>query len=171
MILIISTCNEKFHELEFVKPIEDILSKNKIPFQVKNYKDITKKDLENSGRVIISGTSLKDNEFLNNLKYFKWIKNYEKPILGICSGSHIIGLTFGYELKKNTQIGLKKINIKDSFLGLKGEKQVYHLHNFKVLPDIWKSKTKDIYCVLFHPEVRNKELIVYFINKINSFNL
>ena len=38
-ILIISTCKEKLHELEFVKPIEKILLKNEIQFSTINYKN------------------------------------------------------------------------------------------------------------------------------------
>ena len=47
MILIINICKEKLHELEFVKPIESILRKNKINFKTKNYKEIKKKSLKN----------------------------------------------------------------------------------------------------------------------------
>jgi len=66
----------------------------------------------------------------------------------------------GYKLKKNKQIGLKEINIKKEFLGVKGKIQAYHLHQFHVLPDLFKKD--NIYATLFHPEVRNKEIIENF---------
>ena len=72
MILLINICNEKLHELEFVKPIEDILNKNNIEFKTKHYSKIIKNDLK-SDKIIICGTSLKDNDFLKNLKYFEWL--------------------------------------------------------------------------------------------------
>ena len=159
MILLISTCKEKLHKLEFVKPIQDIVKKD---FKTIHYSKLTQKELEKSNKIIICGTSLKDNQFLKDIKKFSWIKSYNKPILGICAGSHLIGLIFGYKLKRKTEIGLKRINIKKEFLGIKGERQVYHLHNFQVLPELWKHKSKPIYATLFHPEVRNKELIVNF---------
>ena len=106
MILIVQICKEILHYLEFVKPIEDVLRKNNIEHEIVRYKNLTKKKLSQSEKVIISGTSLKDNKFLENIEHFKWIKEYDKPILGICGGMHIIGLLFGGELKKKQEIGL-----------------------------------------------------------------
>ena len=67
MILIISICKEKLHELEFVKPIEDILKNNNAKFATKHYSKISKADLQRADKIIICGTSLKDNEYLQNL--------------------------------------------------------------------------------------------------------
>ncbi len=161
MILLINICKEKLHFYEFVKPIEDILSKNKIRFFTKHYKEIDKKDLEKADKIIICGTSLKDNEFLNYMDKFQWIKDYKKPIFGICGGAHVIGLILGNKLKKIKEIGLKKIFIKN-FLGINEEREVYHLHQFYVLPEIYNKG--NIYATLFHPEVRNKDIIVNFCN-------
>ncbi len=187
MILIIDICKEKLHYLEFVKPICDILDNNKIKYFVKDYKKITKKDLKGCSKFIICGTSLYDNEFVKNIKKFKWIMDFDKPILGICGGMQIIGLLFGGELKKKTEEGknllLKKTEIgfykevfNKNFLGLFGEVEVYHLHNnylkfnnkmFEIynggnIAQAIKHKEKEIYGVLFHPEVRNKDLIMRF---------
>ena len=159
MILIVNICSEKLHYYEFVKPIEDILKKNNFKFFMKNYLKITEKDLKKADKIIICGTSLKDNKFLKNVKKFNWIKSSKKPILGICGGAHIIGLVSGYELKEKKEIGFKKIQIKN-FLGINDEREVYHLHQFYVLPEIYKNKK--IYATLFHPEVRNKEIIANF---------
>ena len=158
MILLINICKEKLHFYEFVKPVGEILIKNKIKGFIRHYSCLTKKDLEKADKIIICGTSLRDNEFLEKIDKFSWIKNYKKPILGICGGSHIIGLTLGKELKKQKEIGLKEINI--DFLGVKGKKQVYHLNQFHVLPETFNRN--NIYATLFHPEVRNKEIIVNF---------
>jgi GMP synthase (glutamine-hydrolysing) len=179
MILIISTCKNKFHELEFVKPIEDILKANNIKFQTKHYSQISQKDINNSNKIIISGTSLTDNEFIksDNLKKFSWIRTYNKPILGICAGAHIIGLTFGGNLKSKKQIGMIKITFNKEFLGIKDLQEVYNLHglyvDFKKLkdfdiyaenqcPQAIKHKKLPIYCTLFHPEIRQKEMIINF---------
>ena len=135
---------------------------NGFSYKTKHYKKIGQKDIINASKIIICGTSLKDNEFLKNTKEFSWIKNYEKPLLGICGGAHIIGLTLGYKLKKGEEIGLKPFEIKKEFLGIKpGRKiNVYHLHQFKVLPEVFKKD--NLYATLFHPEVRNKNIIVEF---------
>lgn len=160
MILIINICKEKIHYLEFVKPIEEILKNQNIKFFTKNYLKLKNLDIEKVDKVIICGTSLRDNEFLKHLDKFQWIKNYRKPIFGICGGAHIIGLILGYKLEKNKKIGFKELNFKEDFLGIKGKHEVYHLHQFYVLPEVFHKK--NIYATLFHPEVRNKNLIEKF---------
>jgi len=173
MILVINVCAEKLHYFEFVKPIEDILVKG---FVTKNYFDVNDEDLKKAKKVIICGTSLKDDIFIEAIDRFDWIKDFDKPILGICAGFQIIGMTFGGKLKKKLEIGYFKEKFRKEFLGLKGEQEVYHLHNnyvkfnsdFEVFSG-WevaqavKHKSKDVYGVLFHPEVRQKEMVLNFI--------
>lgn len=175
MILIIQICNRKFHYLEFIKPIEDVLQRNGIEFESIHYKKFTEEIISRAEKIIISGTSLKDNEFLEDLDDFNWIREFNKPILGICGGMHILGLIFNGELKKQQEIGLTDIKFKEEFLGINGNKQVYELHNLYVeskefdifaesknCPQAIKHKQKPFYGVLFHPEVRNKDLLINF---------
>jgi len=177
MILLIQICKETFHYFEFVKPIEDILNKMGVEFVSINYKDVSEEILSQADKVIICGTSLKDNGFLDDVNDFFWIKNFDKPILGICGGMHILGLVFDGELKKQQEIGLTEIEFNKEFLKMKGVKEVYELHNnyvesnaFNVFasseycPQAIKHKHKPCYAVLFHPEVRNKEIIENFVN-------
>jgi len=161
MILVINICKEKIHYLEFVKPIEDIIKDNNTNFLTKNYLELNNSDIKKADKIIICGTSLRDNEFLEHLNKFKWIKEYKKPIFGICGGAHLIGLILGYKLEKNKKIGFKELNFKEEFLGFKGKHQVYHLHQFYVLPEVFHKK--NIYATLFHPEVRNRGIIEEFV--------
>ncbi|VVB80531.1 GMP synthase [glutamine-hydrolyzing] subunit A [uncultured archaeon] len=183
MILLVSVCKEKLHELEFVKPIEDTLRKEKIPFFTKHYVELSKGDLANASKVIICGTSLQDNEFARrvNLKCFNWIRDFNKPLLGICAGMQIIGLVNGGKVKKKTEIGFFNEKFDQSFLALNGFQEVWHLHNNSInfsklknfdvvcsgngISQAVKSREKEIYGVLFHPEVRNKNLILEFVKK------
>lgn len=172
MILLINICKEKLHYYEFVKPIEEILNKEKI--KIIHYQSLKKKDLEKADKIIICGTSLKDNQFIRDKEFFQWIKDFKKPLLGICGGMQLIQLIHGGILNKNQEIGFYEEDFKISFLGLKGKKQVYHLHNnYVTLPKEFNLyagskkipqaiKYKNTYGVLFHPEVRNKELIENF---------
>lgn len=172
MILLISTCKEKLHELEFVKPAEKIVGK----CFIRKYSEVSSEDLEKASKIIICGTSLKDNDYLENLNKFEWIKYFDKPILGICAGSHIIQFIFGGIKENIKEIGEIKINFEKKFLGLGGEIKVYVLHqNFVNCPDFEvygkskkcvhavKHRKKEIYGVLFHPEVYNSELISEFL--------
>lgn len=160
MILIINICKEKLHELEFVKPIEDILRNQNIKFFTKHILELKNSDIEKADKIIICGTSLKDNDFLMHLDKFSWIKSTNKKILGICGGAHIIGLALGQSLRKKKEIGLKDFVLRKEFLGSIGKLQVYHLHQFYVLPEVFHKD--NIYATLFHPEIRNKNLIVNF---------
>jgi len=177
MILLIQICNQRFHYFEFVKPIEDVLKKNKKELVSIHYKKTIDEHIKKAEKIIITGTSLKDNGFIDDIDRFKFIKKYKKPILGICGGMHILGLIFNGELKKQQEIGLTEINFKQEFLGLKSKIEAYELHNFfsvsdefiiyaesKNCPQAVKHKKYPFFGVLFHPEVRNREIIVNFAN-------
>jgi GMP synthase (glutamine-hydrolysing) len=176
MILIVLIYNENIHFLEFVKPIEDILVRNNISFKSMHYKNLTDEIISSANKIIIPGTSLKDDKFFDDIKLFKWIKDFKKPILGICGGMHILGLIFNGKLNMQQEIGFTKISIRDDFLGFYGTILGYELHNYyvesadfdtfaqsKKCPQAIKHKSKPFYGVLFHPEVRNRKLIVNFI--------
>ena len=174
MILILNICKEKLHYFEFVKPVEDILNGVGGEFTTVNICDLNL-DL-NFDKIIICGTSLKDNSYLDI--DLSLIKSTTVPVLGICGGFQKICLEFGATLQKETEIGFYKENFTKEFLGLTEEQEVYHLHNnYVTLPDEFESftdskitqavkhKAKEIYGTLFHPEVRNKNLILEFVKK------
>ena len=177
MILIINICKEKLHYFEFVRPIEKILEKKDINFYTKHYTKFTDKDLK-ADKIIICGTSLIDKDYIENINLFKWIDFYNKPILGICAGMQILFKHFKGELSEKKEIGLKDIRFKKEFLGFKGKIKAYQLHklsvdtnekfesfayspNSKTIQAI-KHKNKSFYGILFHPEVRNKKIILNF---------
>ena len=178
MILVIDTCAEKLHSLEFTRPIEDILKKAGYKIVTKHYSAIRSQDLAYAEKIIICGTGLMDNKVSEDSSMFGWIKTIGKPLLGICAGMQLIGTAFGGRMKKKTEIGFYKEHFK-SFLGLKDEESVYHLHNYYVsfdkkkfeffskepIPQAVKHKTKEIYGVLFHPEVSQKQMILEFAKK------
>src|SRR3989338_11424538 len=187
MILIINVCKEKLHYYEFVKPIEDILKKMKVKSFTRHYKKMKKGYWGNAKKIIICGTSLKDNEFLKKDIRF-WRRNI--PILGICAGMQMIQIAeeldrqvreldirnnLNHLIKKKTEIGYYHEDFKKKFLSLSGKHEVYHLHNNYLplpkdfeqfnsgkIPQAIKHKTKPIYGVLFHPEVRNRKMIEEF---------
>lgn len=176
MILLIQICKEKFHYFEFVKPIENIIKKTKTEFVSIHYKDLTDDIIFKSKKIIICGTSLRDNSFLDDIEDFMWLKNYDKPVMGICAGMHILGLVYNGKLHKRQEIGLTRIKFKKDFFGMKESEEVYELHNFYVSSKECRTiaeskncsqaveyKNKPFYAVLFHPEVRNKEIIRNFI--------
>jgi GMP synthase (glutamine-hydrolysing) len=183
MILIINICKEEMHYHEFVKPIEDILKGKEEPFMTRRYTKVGKKDLESCHRIIIAGTSLKDISYSKDFARFRFLKSYVKPVLTICGGMQILCMVYGCKLSKGMEIGLKRISFNSEFLGITGQREVYELHNMVVKEDEILKKNFHIYSknidtghiqalkhknlrqygVLFHPEVRNKDMIVNFL--------
>ena len=94
---------------EFVTPILAVAEKSD-KCRVKHYLEVSKQDLDKCDRIILSGTALKDNAFLSKPEKFQWLKETEKPVLGICAGMEIIGLVFGATLKPVLEIGMTPDN-------------------------------------------------------------
>ena len=175
MILIISTCKETLSELEFVKPLEQIVKKN---YRIHHYSKVQQEDLEHAQKIIISGTALQDNEYLKHLNNFNWLKKINKPVLGICAGSQILGLQHHAKLIKKKEIGIIEIKTikenplcRDTFESYTiHQNSLTHLREFEIIAQsnktthIFKHKTKSFYGVMFHPEVKNKEIINTFLS-------
>ena len=184
MILIINICKDGLHYHEFVRPIEDIMRSSEEPFVTRHYSELTYKDLNGSHRIIITGTSLQDFEYSKNIERFGFLKEFRGPILAICGGMQIICTLYGCKMMKGSEIGLIPVNFTGEFLGMKGRREVYALHNISVKNDATLKRQfgifanteyiqalrhvhHPIYCVMFHPEVRNKSMITEFL-KVNG---
>jgi hypothetical protein len=76
---------------------------------VKHYLDVDPSEAEKYSSIILSGTTLKDFEFLKHLENFRWIKTCTKPILGICAGMQTIIRVYGEQLVPCQQIGMTEI--------------------------------------------------------------
>ena len=166
---------------EFALPIITI-AKTQDECIVKHFLEVTNQDLSQCDNVILSGTALKDTATLSQPEKFQWLKETEKPVLGICAGMETIGAAFGMRLIRCLEIGMTQIKmLKENPLFCEDFK-AYSLHSYCVEPSgdfyVWakstkcvqiiKHKIKPIYGVLFHPEVRNPELIKRFIASIKS---
>jgi GMP synthase (glutamine-hydrolysing) len=161
---------------EFVLPILEIV----LPIEkctVKHYSEVTQSNIRSCSTIILSGTALKDNATLDQPEKFLWLKTVNKPVLGICAGMEAIGHIFGSDLTECLEIGMTPIvTLKQNTL-FSGVFKAYSLHNycvkpssaFEVLaespkcPQAIKHKLKPIYGVLFHPEVRNAEILTRFL--------
>ena len=175
-------CKEKFHEQEFVRPVCRILDEVEVDYRVKEYFRLKRSDFDVE-KVILCGTSLRDFEYLKNIRIFDWLKDYRGDILGICGGCQVLAHFFGGEVYKNKEIGKILVRLRKDFLSLPEQFFVYSLHNlgitfprgFEVVAEseqgvqivrrevpVDDGRTRQILGVLFHPEVLNKEIVEGF---------
>lgn len=181
MILLVDLCYEEnsLSKYEFVLPIESALNHIGAECDIFHYTKISDDVLEDCEKIILCGTALKDNIFITKPEAFCWLSSVVKPILGICAGMQVIGLIFGGSITSNRAIGLKRIDIvhENDLLGEPRQLEVYHLHSHGVtLPngfdlvagtpnnvEAFKHRTRKIYGIIFHPEVRNKWILERFV--------
>jgi GMP synthase-like glutamine amidotransferase len=161
---------------EFVSPIISI-TEHLNSYFVRHFSELAHDDFEKCDKIILSGTALKDQTTLKQLGKFKWIKECDKPILGICAGMQTIALVFGADLNECLEIGMSQVKTYKKNPLFSSTFKVYELHNFSVESPVTfdilakskkcveaiKHKQKRIYGVLFHPEVRNPEILQSFI--------
>jgi GMP synthase (glutamine-hydrolysing) len=161
---------------EFVWPIALVVSELE-ECVIRHYAEIISEDTDNCNQIILSGVALKDNVAANQPEKFHWIKNVNKPVLGICAGMQAIGIAFGFQLTNCLEIGMTQITTLQKNSLFSDSFSAYSLHKFSVESStefevlakseqciqVIKHKKKPIYGVLFHPEVRNSEIIKRFI--------
>ena len=169
MILIISTCKEELSEIEFVRPIAMLAEGH----NVVHYSKIRPEDIKAAKKIIITGTALKDFDYLKG--DFSWLKNYDKPVLGICAGMQIIAQAFGVPLEDYVTIGQQPVEVTAENKLAEGKFNAYFLHTktgtgqFKTLattngkPCMIKHPEKEIYGCIFHPEVMNEDIVKRFV--------
>ena len=161
---------------EFVMPIVSVAEELET-CDVKHYLDVNEKNLNHYDKIILSGSALKNTVTLNQPERFHWMRDCGKPVLGICAGMQTIGLVFGGRLEKCREIGMTEIATAKANILFSSTFKAYALHNYALVPsaefDVLaesakcihaiKHKQKDIYGMLFHPEVRNTEVLQRFI--------
>jgi GMP synthase-like glutamine amidotransferase len=170
MILVVdmNSAENSFGFSEFVLPILAVAEELET-CTVKRYFEVNEKDLNGCDKIVLSGSALKNTVTLSQISRFRWLKDCGKPVLG--------GLFFGGRLVKCREIGMTEIvTLKENLLFASSFK-VYTLHNYAIVPSAEfevlaesakcvqaiKHKRKGVYGVLFHPEVRNKEVIQRFV--------
>lgn len=182
MILVVDM-NAKKNSLGFFEFVQPIISavKNLDECTVKHFTELGQEDLAKCDVVVLSGTPLKDNATLSQIDKFEWMKTQDKPVLGICAGFQTIGLVFGARLKRYLGIGMTEITTLQSNILFSAAFRAYTLHNFSIEPadafDVLaesaqciqaiKHKQRNVYGVLFHPEVRNPEILQRFVREFS----
>ena len=168
---------------QFTKPIETIISNARLTYVTIEYNECLNYKFGDFQAIILSGSPQGDDIVENHLPYFKWIKNSNKPILGICAGHHITGVLYGSKILRSEEpeAGDYEVEIIEKdiiFSEMDSTFKVKQMHNDSItLPEdftllstsktcknqIMKHKQKSLYTCQFHPEFYNPDLILNFI--------
>lgn len=87
----------------FVNPIVKIIDDLGFTSVIIQYKDCLKTDKECFDGIILSGSPQGNDIVEHHLPWFKWLKNYKKPVLGICAGHHIAGFLYKSKLLRGEE--------------------------------------------------------------------
>lgn len=178
MILVVDMNSREnpFGLYEFVQPVVAIAEELE-KCRVRHYLDVNGKSLSSYDKIILSGSALKNTVTLNETERFMWLEDCGKPVLGICAGMQTIGLVFGGRIEKCREIGMTEVATSKDNILFSSAFKVYALHNYALVPSTEfevlaesascvhavKHKHKDVYGVLFHPEVRNRDVLKRFV--------
>jgi len=165
---------------EFAGPVSTIVDNaGRHPVMV-HFSEIHRKITENAAGIILCGTALKDNDFASRAEEFTWLVGSPVPVLGICAGMQVLCQVFGGKIYPGCEIGMTEIRVIKTDPLFVEEKvfQAYELHSFASNPpDDWvitavsdgyvqavHHPDRPIFGLMFHPEVRNRDLIVRFLS-------
>lgn len=175
MTLVVDLCQRRLGRHEFVEPIAAIAGEGA---RIMAYGDLRAEDVEDAPAVVLCGTALADNGYLDRLDRFEWLLATETPVLGICAGMQVMALLNGARLVRVKEIGMTPIEPVEPNLLITGHMEVYSLHGYAVEgPEGFRVLARSRDCVqaiahprlpqvgiLFHPEVRRGGVVSRFLS-------
>lgn len=173
---------------EFCEPLENILAGAGTLYETCEYADTRQTNMSRYDGAILSGSPRGNDIVDHHQAYFRWIKTFGKPLFGICAGFHIIGRLYGCELLRSVEkeVGdffvsiVKDDPIFKNFPERFNVRQSHHDSitlpaNFILLATSGKCKVEaikhrsaPIYATQFHPEVKNRAMILNFIDIVKT---
>ncbi len=179
MILVIDLNQKRnpFGFSEFVAPIASVV-KPLEKCRVAHFTEVSGKNAGRYDKIILSGVALMDFAATDSPGKFAWLREYGSPVLGICAGMQVIGQVFGSRLTECKETGMTRIRTVARNPLFSSFFEAYSLHGRGVRPssvfevlaksqkciESIKHMERDIYGVMFHPEVRNQEIIRNFVS-------
>lgn len=173
--------DKELFEWEYIRPVVDVCKQENKTYSYIHLEDVS--TLPNAKKIIISGTALKDNNFLKHQSQVKKLLEKDVAVLGICAGAELMALHYGEALEKIHHIGPVAVqNISKDPLCEALSREEYFLHqqgftkenikNLDVLATItdttvalFKHPKKPHYGAQFHPELNTKKLIAKFLEE------
>ncbi|UCC92689.1 MAG: hypothetical protein JSW25_08495 [Thermoplasmata archaeon] len=174
MTLVIDLCEKDLSRSEFVEPISRIVGQGA---RVKHFTDVGHEEVEAANSVVICGTALADDAYLDHMDSFGWLSNTATPVLGICAGMQVLALHNGARLVEGKEIGMTRVEPVVENVLVTEPLEVYGLHKydladldqFRVLArsegcvQAIAHRERPLYGVIFHPEVRRGNVVSRFL--------
>ena len=180
MILLVDLCSRpgSLSRDEFVGPVARIAEQAGEAWREVHFSEAGNADLTRISGIILCGTALRDNVFSEQVALFASLSEAGLPVLGICAGMQALCRAFGGSLHTAREIGMIKVRAEaqDPLLGSPGEFEAFGLHSFACEPprewivtavsDVCvqavRHPDRPIFGVMFHPEVRNDQVVERF---------
>jgi len=182
-ILVINSAQPE--NMQFTKPINRILHSEGYETTIAHWSSFRDKVKMDPYSCIFISASPKGNNtnFQERLRAFQWLREYLKPVMGICAGHQLTGVLFGGELMKNSGSEEGKLEVVLSrdhplFEGIPSPLQVEQHHLDSVsLPDDFIllassetcrvqamiHRTRPLFSVQWHAELSGPELMKNFL--------
>lgn len=182
MILLVDLCyrEDSLGFDEYLLPLARIAERLGYQTRALHFRAVSPDDLSSAEAVILCGTPLADNAFLEEANTFLWLEEAVIPVLGVCAGMEIICRTFGGMLGPCTEIGMSEIRMGQDTLPFENHCSfpAFELHTLgctdagilEVLAvsdqcvQIVRHPGRPIFGVMFHPEVRNEWVVEQFLS-------
>jgi GMP synthase (glutamine-hydrolysing) len=182
MLKILIVNNAEPEITEFTNPLKKIVADAGVDSFCIDYKQCDAFSFDEIDGIILSGSPQGNDIVEHHSHFFRWIKIFKKPILGICAGHHITGFLFGSEILRSVEpeSGDLEVDIVKQdpiFDGIPATFTVKQMHNDSItLPEnfellatsitcknqLMKHRQKPLYTCQFHPEFYNTRLIQNF---------
>jgi len=173
--LVIDMCSRDLSRSEFVQPIATIVGKGA---RVKHHSEVEPEEVRADRAVIICGTALADDHYLEHMDRFDWLARTSTPVLGICAGMQVLALQNGARLVDCMEVGMTSIEPQRDNPLVTEPLEVYGLHRhglsdldqFHVLAtsegcvQAIVHRERPLYGVMFHPEVRRGNVVSRFLD-------
>ena len=175
-VLLVSTCAEPLSEAEFVAPLERIV--RDAGTTVESCRLGTLNGVpEGVSHILLAGTALQDDKYLKEIGAVERLLEAGLPLLAVCSGMQLLAAACGGEIIAQREIGMVAVETLVENPLCAGRFEAFALHRHAVEPgarlevlarsegcaQVVRHRELPAWGVLFHPEVRNEQLVRSFL--------
>jgi GMP synthase (glutamine-hydrolysing) len=181
MILLVDLCyrDGSLAREEFVLPIARIVESVGERCRIVHFTRSPGSAARDCKGIILCGTPIMDNGFMDDPSLFSWVPGSGLPVLGICAGMEILTFLAGGTIISCPGIGMTGVRVTASDQLIPGIRmfEAYELHdNACTLPpgyialaeserciQMFRDPDRPVYGVMFHPEVGNEWVVARFL--------